>query len=229
MVLEDSQQPNTVPAPSTETANWHVPWHAKLPGGLLAALMILVWILHIRSGGMLHWGVSGDALQHGRYVTIVLHMFAHGGLFHIAMNSLVLFAISGLLIARLGKPPASWVRYLALFALSGLAGAFAYLLVHPLGNVPMLGASGAIYGLLGLLLRLQVDSDDLVPIRSSKMQAAAIAILKDNFWLFLLLTVPPLLSGKSGGLAWEAHLGGLALGLILGPCFLPKAKSSQGR
>ena len=220
---------NAVEAPLTEAESWHVPWRAKLPGGLLATVMALAWILRIRSGGMASWGISSDALRHGRYAVIGLHMFAHGGLFHIAMNSLVLFAISGPVVARLGNWPESWLRYISLFLVSGLAGALAYLLVHPLSNVPMLGASGAIYGLLGLLLRLQVESDELLPLRSPKMRVAAVAIFKDNFWMFLLLTLPTLISGKSGGLAWEAHLGGLTIGLILGPWFLPKSNSNDTR
>lgn len=220
---------NAVEVPLAEVESWHVPWGAKLPGGLLAALMSLAWILHIRSGGMASWGISSDALRHGRYATIGLHMFAHGGLFHIAMNSLVLFAISGPVVARLGNWPESWLRYIALFLVSGLAGALAYLLLHPFGNVPMLGASGAIYGILGLLLRLEVEGDELVPLRSPKMRIAAVAIIKENFWMLLLMTLPPLLSGKSGGLAWEAHLGGLLLGLIVGPWFLPKSNANKTR
>src|SRR4030095_15839380 len=137
-----------------EPPNWPVPWHAQIPGAMLAAGMGLAWLLHIGSGGMAAWGVSGTVLAQGRLETIALHMFAHGGLLHILMNGSALVAISGPLIARLGNVPESWLRYSALFVLSGLAGMAVFLLIHPKGNVPMLGASGAIYGLLGLLLRL---------------------------------------------------------------------------
>ena len=206
---------------------WDVPWHARLPGWLLAIAMSLAWLWHVPSGGMMAWGISGAALAQGRFETIALHMVAHGGLFHILLNASALIAISGPLIARMGSPPLSWLRYVGLFILSGLSGTALYLAIHPFGSVPMLGASGAIYGLLGLLLRLPAEGGQLDPIRSPKMRAAAIGLIKDNFWLFLMLTGPALLSGQPGGLAWEAHLGGFAAGLFLGPFFLPRAPSGH--
>jgi len=194
-------------------------------GWLFAVAMALAWLWHIPSGGMMAWGISGAALAQGRFETIALHMFAHGGALHILMNDSALIAISGPLIARMGSPPLSWLRYMGLFVLCGLSGAALYVAIHPFGSVPMLGASGAIYGLLGLLLRLPSEGTQLEPVRSSRTRAATISLIKDNFWLFLMLTVPSLLSGQSGGLAWEAHLGGFAAGLFLGPFLLPRSSS----
>ena len=64
-------------------------------------------------GGMMSWGLSGAALARGHFEGIALHMVAHGGLVHIVMNVIVLVAISGAIVARLGDPPASWARYAA--------------------------------------------------------------------------------------------------------------------
>ena len=209
--------------------DWPIPWHAYVPGAALVAAMAVAWIAHmasglsawVASGGMAAWGVSGAALAEGRFETIGLHMFAHGGLAHILMNSAALFEISAPIVAGLGAGPKAWLRFLALFVLSGLAGMAFFLAVHPQGEVPMLGASGAIYGLVGLLLRQRAGGDGLVPIRSRRMRREAVRFLKDNLFLFVLLTVPALLAGQAGGVAWEAHLGGFLFGLLVAPRLFP--------
>lgn len=203
--------------------SWPVPRAAHLPGGLLIALLAVLWITHIRSGGMADWGVSGATIAEGRFSTILLHMFAHGGAAHIAMNSLALLVLSGPLVARLGPPPGSWLRYFALFLASGLAGVAVYVGLHPHGVVPMVGASGAIYGLLGLLIRLPPEGERLMPVLSQRTKRIVIGLVKSNIWLIVILAVLPILFGQSAGLAWEAHLGGFLFGLLVGPILLPRA------
>jgi membrane associated rhomboid family serine protease len=197
-------------------------WQAYVPGVTLLVCMWVAWIVHLNQGGMTDWAVSASALAQRRYQTIALHMIAHGGLFHILMNSAVLLAISGPLVSRLGPFPESWLRFIVVFILSGLAGMSLYLLIHPQGVVPMLGASGAIYGLLGLLLRSPLSNHPLLPLRSPEMVAIIKTFVKDNLFLILLLTVPAMLQGKSGGVAWEAHLGGFLFGLLFAPYLLPR-------
>ncbi|HTU10047.1 MAG TPA: rhomboid family intramembrane serine protease [Allosphingosinicella sp.] len=206
---------------------WDVPWHSYVLPVLLAAGMTGAWLLHFPRG-MTAWAVSGAALADGHYATIALHMVAHGPLVHIAMNMAALFVIGGRLMTRLGVAPASWLRFLALFALSGLAGAACYLAVHPQGAMPMLGASGALYGLLGLLVRLPPEPGQLPSLRTARMRRVAIRLIMDNVWLFALLVLPSLLlRGEAMGLAWEAHLGGFLLGLLAGPLFLPSSAHAQ--
>ena len=221
----------TDPAPDEEdpfaAGGWHVPWHAHLPGALLAVAMTGAWLLHL-PGGMAAWGISSAALAEGRYETVALHMFAHGPLVHILMNMAALIAISGPLVSRLGPPPAAWGRYLALFVLGGLTGTACFLALHPHGTLPMIGASGAIYGLLGLLLRLPPEPGPLLGLRTRRMGKVAVRLVKDNVWLFALLVLPPLLLRGQAGLAWEAHLGGFLFGLLAGPLFLPQAERAAG-
>jgi membrane associated rhomboid family serine protease len=205
------------------TDGWLVPWHAHVPAALLAAAMTAAWLLHFPSG-MASWGISSTALAEGHYDTIALHMFAHGPLVHILMNMSALVAISGPLISRMGQPPAAWGRYLALFVLGGLTGTACFLAVHPHGTLPMIGASGAIYGLLGLLLRLPPEPGPLLGIRTQRMGKVAVRLVKDNLWLFAILVLPPLLLRGQAGLAWEAHLGGFLFGLLAGPLFLPQGE-----
>jgi membrane associated rhomboid family serine protease len=208
-----------------EGSAWQVPWHAKIPTYVLALPMIAAFVVATFQGGapsgaMRDWGVSGAALAAGRYHTIASHMFAHGGFAHIFMNMSALFAIGGRLVTRLGSPPGAWLRFMGLFLLSGLVGAALFLAIHPSGTIPMVGASGALYGLVGALVRMDRDGLYVIPLQRRFIGRFTLDFVRDNLLLFVLLTVPALLMGSGGGVAWEAHLGGFAFGLLAGPRFL---------
>ncbi|MEU8788087.1 rhomboid family intramembrane serine protease [Streptomyces sp. NPDC048643] len=138
--------------------------------------------------------LSGElqGVAEGQWYRMLTSMFLHGSPTHIIFNMLTLWWIGGPLEAALGR-----ARYLSLYFISGLAGsALCYLLTAP--NQPSLGASGAIYGLFGatavLMRRL---NSDMRPI---------IALLVIN----LIFTF-----GWSG-IAWQAHIGGLVAGVVVG-------------
>lgn len=225
-------RPTTVSEEQEEPPHsWEVPWHAKVPSAVLIVPMVAVFLYSLFIGGImeiaLRWGLSGAALTEGRFAGIGTHMFLHGGVLHIAMNLTALWAIGGLLTARMGPPPHAWWRFFSIYFASGLAGAAVYLALHPFGTVPMVGASGAIYGLLGALLRIDRQGERIIPLRSREIGRATWQFVKDNAFLFLVLTGPALLAGRGGGVAWEAHLGGFAAGLLLGPRWLVPERSEQ--
>lgn len=205
-----------------------LPRHMHVAAALIGATCVIAWFgkLFTRSHDMIDWGVSGAALSAGRYETIMLHMFAHGGAMHLIMNMTMLAAIGGTLTARLGPVPFNWARFLLLFLLSGLAGAALYLALHPMGTVPMLGASGAIYGLLGLLIRVPVDGGTVLSVRSSRIRRVWWDLVKQNLFLFALLAVMSWSIGTGLGLAWEGHLGGFLFGFFVGPKLLPQGESA---
>lgn len=200
-----------------------IPAHAAKPAIVVALLCVAAWLYQVFSGTTADWGLSGSALVQGRFETLVLHMFAHGGLIHLVVNMAVLVAIGGPFVARLGPPPLGWLRFLSLYLLSGLAGAALYLALHPAGTVPMMGASGALYGLLGLFVRLPSGDGALLSLRSGKIRRIGWNLVRQNIFLFVVLALMAWSSGGLGGLAWEAHLGGFLFGLIAGPKFLPRA------
>ncbi|MEV7501908.1 rhomboid family intramembrane serine protease [Streptomyces sp. NPDC093018] len=136
-------------------------------------------------------GVQGVA--QGQYYRLLTAMFLHAGFTHLLFNMLSLWWIGGPLEAALGR-----ARYLALYAVSGLAGsALTYLLAAP--EAPSLGASGAIFGLFGatgvLMRRLNYDMRPLF------------ALLVIN----LIITFTP-----GFDIAWQAHVGGLVAGVVTG-------------
>ncbi|MDG2532975.1 rhomboid family intramembrane serine protease [Sphingomonas sp. HITSZ_GF] len=221
ILFPDGDQPFVFTAGEPEP----LPWHVQVPGwGLgIACVLAAIWYIATHEmGGMLDWGVSGAALAQGRFETLFLHMFAHSGAMHLAMNMTMLAAIGGALTARLGSPPLSWLRFLALYLLCGLAGAALYLAIHPTGTVPMVGASGALYGMFALLIRAPEAGEGALPVNSRRIRRVGWDLIKQNVFLFALLATMAWLQGAPGGLAWEAHLGGFLFGLFVGPRLLPR-------
>ncbi|MEU1148985.1 rhomboid family intramembrane serine protease [Streptomyces sp. NPDC005863] len=137
-------------------------------------------------------GSGVEGIAEGQWYRLVTAMFLHSGYMHIAFNMLSLWWVGGPLEAALGR-----VRYLALYAASGLAGsALTYLLAEP--NQPSLGASGAIFGLFG---------------------ATAILMRKLNYDMrpvLALLAINLVITFRWPDIAWQAHVGGLVGGLVVG-------------
>uniref|UniRef100_A0AAU2V5V6 Rhomboid family intramembrane serine protease n=1 Tax=Streptomyces sp. NBC_00003 TaxID=2903608 RepID=A0AAU2V5V6_9ACTN len=135
-------------------------------------------------------GVQGVA--EGQWYRLLTSMFLHNGYAHIGFNMLSLWWLGGPLEAALGR-----ARYLALYFVSGLAGgALTYLLAAQ--NQLTLGASGAIFGLFGamavLMRRMKYDMRPVIG----------------------LLVVNLIFTFAWAGIAWQAHVGGLVAGVLLG-------------
>ena len=207
---------------------WRVRWHDYLPAAGLVLLMVLAWLAHPGRGGMTSWGVSALTLMQGRYETVPLHMFAHGGFFHLLMNSLGLIEIGGLVTARLGGFPKGWARLMVAYGMAGLSSMIFYLSFHPWGTVPMVGASGAIYGLVGLLLGIRLI-EELEDVALPRLPIALASFVRDNLFFVGLLIVGGALAGIGSQVAWEAHAGGFLFGLAVGPWLLPTLRGEIGR
>lgn len=187
------------------------------PALALAAPMVLAYAwLTFTQGSMNAWAVSGPRLAAGEYQTIILHMFAHGGLMHIVFNLMALAVIGPRVMERLGPLSArTFAGFMALFIGTGFAGMAAWLAINPQSDIPMLGASGAIFGLLGVMLRQPDPLGQPIPLFSREMGDAFWTFGKLHLPLVLLFAIPMLL-GAGFGLAWEAHLGGFVAGLLIG-------------
>ena len=192
------------------------------PAMVLIGVFVVVLIVEGVAGGVGGWGLSGQALAEGRWHTLGSHMIAHAGPAHMWMNSTALLALTAPVMTRLGGvwSVRAWVRYALLFGLSGLAGAIVFLALHLFGQIPMVGASGAICGLWGAATRIGPDGY-MVPLRSSPVWTQVKAFLRMNLVLFAVLFGLVWLSGGHGGLAWEAHLGGFLFGLFAMPRLVP--------
>lgn len=140
--------------------------------------------------------VPSEGVAEGEWYRLVTTMFTHEEIWHIGFNMISLWFLGGPLEAALGR-----ARYLALYLVSGLAGSvLAYLLESP--TTATLGASGAIFGLFGataaLVRRLNADMRPVV----------------------ILLAISLIFTFTRGNISWQAHVGGLVAGAVIGYAML---------
>lgn len=135
----------------------------------------------------------------------VTHSFLHAGLSHLLGNMLALVALANLLAGRLGR-----AEFLGLWTLSAVAGAFVFGLLGP-ASQPMVGTSGALFGLAGLLVVREAQA------RRAEGQSLPAVLGQVLLWLAGLAALN-LASWwlQNGILAWQAHLGGFLAGLVWG-------------
>jgi membrane associated rhomboid family serine protease len=155
-------------------------------------------------------------------VTIFTSMFMHGGLFHIGGNMLYLWIFGNNVEDTLGH-----TRYLIFYLLSGIAAALAQTVVGPSSLVPMVGASGAISGVLGAYLVLfpgaHVTTLIVLGFFFRLVQIPAMVVL--GFWIVLQVLNGLGSFGTSGGVAFFAHIGGFVAGMGLLFVLRPRARS----
>jgi membrane associated rhomboid family serine protease len=158
-----------------------------------------------------------DLTDPARIYTVLTSMFAHDNLFHLMFNVLGLIFIGMVFEQRIGPRP-----FILLFLLSGLAGTLVFAGIHwNNGMIPVLGASGAISGVLGAFARLYPNEKMSMFIMFVPLPPLRIWTIVGIFVLIQFLLIPPSLR-----IAYEAHLGGLAAGILLAPALvrLPLSK-----
>jgi len=165
--------------------------HALVPARLLAA--------------------RGDPRE---WATLFTHMFLHGGLAHVAGNCWFFWIFGNNIEDRLGS-----LRFILFYLLCGLGAAALQIAVEPGSTLPMLGASGAISGVLGpyMILFPTAWVYTLVPWIVPVIPIPAFLFLGVWFVFQALNGVGSLLNraGEAGGIAWWAHAGGFTAGVIL--------------
>lgn len=192
---------------------------AGAPAFVLVALFGVM--LAIQSAeGPAPWGVSGQALAEGRWGVVATHMVAHAGIVHLLMNATVLLPLTPLVMVRMGVGPAGWGRFAALYGGSALAGAALYLALNPDGP-PMVGASGAIFGLWGAVARIGADGR-MVPLWSRRIRDEVLLVAYLNLMMAVVVFAIVQMGGGIGGVAWESHIGGFLFGLLAMPWLAPR-------
>jgi membrane associated rhomboid family serine protease len=167
--------------------------------------------------GLIPCGLTGACEIVGRAfsseVTLVTSMFVHAGFFHFAGNMLYLWIFGNNVEDAMGK-----VRFSLFYLACGAAAAYAQVFMSPTSRVPMVGASGAISGVLGayLLLFPAARVLTLIPLGLFTQVVEIPAVIVLGFWIVVqvvngLFTFTP----GGGGVAWFAHIGGVAAGMAL--------------
>jgi len=150
-------------------------------------------------------------------ITIFTAMFLHGGLFHVAGNMLYLWIFGDNVEDALGHG-----RFLVFYVLSGIVAAVGQAVVSPSSSIPMIGASGAISGVLGAYL-LQFPYARILTLIMIGFFIRFVyipAVFVLGFWVVVqflngLLTFSVAAGHEAGGVAWFAHIGGFLGGMGL--------------
>jgi membrane associated rhomboid family serine protease len=178
------------------------------------------------------WGMVPDEVSEGEQLTgevctgypleeksvigsILTSMFLHGGFFHLAGNMLFLWIFGNNIEDRLGR-----FKFTLFYVLAGVAGGLAHVLANPDSQVPTVGASGAISGLLGAYIVLfphaRVHAIVPIPILFfllGRIRLPAVVVL--GMWFLSQFFVGQGQQAGGGGVAWVAHVGGFIAGAIL--------------
>ena len=172
----------------------------------LIALNVLIYLVGASQGGGLsepggsinqpgslyrHMVLFGPYVPHNGWYRLVTAMFLHENLLHIGFNMYALYVIGRVVEQYLGT-----TRYIGLYFVSGLAGSAGALLQTPLQ--PVLGASGAIFGILGAMMVLEWQA-------TGRLAGQAAALVAIN--LGLSFVIP--------GISWGGHVGGLIGGVLV--------------
>ena len=145
-------------------------------------------------------------------LTLVTSMFLHGGFMHLAGNMLFLWVLGDNVEDAMGHK-----RFVTFYLVCGIAAAFAHATVDPESRIPMIGASGAISGVIGAYLMLHPKARIKVLISYFLVWLPAYVVL--GFWIgFQFFSAAMAVGGAGGGVAWWAHIGGFIAGVaLIGP------------
>lgn len=176
--------------------------------------------------------VPNDLVSHPllTWPTIFTSMFLHGNWLHIGSNMLFLWVFGDNIEDSLGR-----LRFVTFYFLCGLAAAIAQVMSAPLSTIPMVGASGAVAGVLGAYLLLFPHNRvlTLIPIFIFFTTVELPAYLIIGYWALLQFLNASLLKGggmlRGGGVAYFAHIGGFVAGMILIMLMANRSNRRSGR
>jgi rhomboid family protein len=148
---------------------------------------------------------------------IFTSMFLHGSWLHLLGNMWFLWLFGNNVEDSMGR-----LRFIIFYLLCGLAAAAGQVLTSPESAIPMVGASGAISGVMGgyLILYPNVRVYTLVPIGFFITSIALPAWVMLGYWLLIQFISGLLSSGEVGGVAFWAHVGGFVTGMVLVKLFV---------
>lgn len=193
---------------------------------IAACVVVFLWQLSLdpraQEAAVYSWGMIpavllGEARLPAELVrvppaaTLLTSMFLHGGWGHLLGNMLYLWIFGNNIEDRLGHG-----RFILFYVACGLAAAAAQILPEPGSRIPMIGASGAISGVLGAYMLLYPQARVLVLIPLGFMflhHVRAVWLL--GVWFTLQIVSALAAPAGTGGVAWWAHVGGFVAGVAL--------------
>jgi membrane associated rhomboid family serine protease len=145
--------------------------------------------------------------------TLISSMFLHGSWMHLIGNMLYLWIFGNNIEDVMGH-----MKYIVFYMMCGVLAALSHALIDPQSNIPMIGASGAISGILGAYLLLYPHARVLVLIPLgffSRLMYVPAGVVLGLWFLMQLLSGGMSLGHQGGGVAFFAHIGGFLVGMVL--------------
>lgn len=177
---------------------------AIIAANVLVFVAMVAWGVHFMSPtsqNLIDWGANyGPKISAGQWWRLFAAMFLHVGVLHIAMNMWGLWNIGAFIERALGT-----TTFLVIYLLSGWTGSVVSVLMKPM--TVSAGASGAIFGVFGVMLAFVLRPRRSVPVAALRaLRSSTFFFLAINLWLGL----------KTPGIDLAAHMGGLVCGFLLG-------------
>jgi membrane associated rhomboid family serine protease len=224
-----------VPIPLNDNIRRETFWISTLA---LIAANVLVFLWELSLGAHINQLVNLLGIVPARYTTarglatmtpegflvpIFTSMFLHGGWLHLLGNMLFLYVFGRSVEDRFGH-----FKFLVMYFLSGFAGALLHIYLNAGSRLPSIGASGAIAGILGAYFvtfpRARITT--LIPLFFFFWTFHIPALLILGYWFviqfFTGYQMLEIQSATAGGVAWWAHVGGFAMGLLLALVLPPR-------
>jgi membrane associated rhomboid family serine protease len=159
-------------------------------------------------------------------MTLFTAMFLHGGFFHLAGNMLYLWIFGNNVEDVLGH-----IRFLFFYIFSGIIAAYSHAITEAHSLIPMIGASGAVSGVLGayMLLFPHARVHTLIFLGFFIQVVRIPAVIVIGFWFVIQIINGILSKGmlNQGGVAWFAHIGGFLFGLFTIKLWMPKRRRQK--
>ena len=193
---------------------------------LLIGVNVVVYLIQLMHGGDLNRFIYIYGLVPARYsvdrissyfsigqqiFSLISFMFLHGGFLHLLGNMWSLYIFGDNVEDRMGS-----IRYLAFYLLCGLASGLSHLFINLDSNIPTIGASGAIAGVMGAYFLMFPGSKvlTLIPILIIPYFIEVPAFLFLGIWFVFQFLNAAGSHGNIGGIAWWAHIGGFLFGMV---------------
>jgi membrane associated rhomboid family serine protease len=179
----------------------------------LIVINVLFFLVELSGGEAFirNWAIVPRELMAdpaGELITVFTAMFMHGGWLHLLGNMLYLWIFGDNVEDRMGH-----AKFLIFYLLCGLGATLAQVLFSSDSNIPNLGASGAIAGVLGAYLLMFPGGRVRVMMGRGIVPMPAIVVI--GFWALLQVFGSFGQTGDTSGVAYMAHIGGFVAGLVL--------------
>jgi membrane associated rhomboid family serine protease len=191
---------------------FNAPWQAIA----LVSILVVCFVLQSIAGVDAmedRFGFAPRDIPAGVWQPLVTSIFLHGGWLHLLANSAFGLAFATPVARRMGEDPAGGVVFFLFFVVCGVLANLGFALVDPLDRAPLVGASGALSGMMGATSRLMTPERKLAGFTSPPVIGMTASWIGVN----LIIAFVPLATPGAGHVivAWQAHVAGYLAGLLL--------------